>query len=870
MIEENGPVRTVIKATGTHKDSSGNSYMRFTVRMHFYKGKSTARVTVTLRNADLGASNSFASASKGFESFEWRTALNIAGTTNTYVFGTHSGGTSTSTLAATDDAYIYQGQSSGPGRMVPQDNTVPSPDYTADTGYDVRKNTVSQTTGTSAQISGGYGNCENPSGVGLLVQHYFPGAYYPKSIGFNDACTDTRIGIWPTENSSVYYQAWPQYSTHDLFFSFHAAALSSNVNEGSKLQHKLIARAPITHYNDSAVFPTKFIDSATEDAFYTATWAVASPSLSAGRDCCVPDLGLSSANFPIAAYREYAWGNSGPSNQPDRHWNYLMQWLIRGMPGRYLDGMHFHGRYMTDFAIPHSDGFTWRSQTGDYSFAGQPTATSSNISSTYRSGPQWQGDVNHEHWWGIGDAYFLSGDEAIRDALVDDALDHFIASGIYARTGQLAATRAVGHYLLLTTRLATFLATVGATADAAAVSAVGQEVFEKQVKPDLCVNDTPTAMSTCDADFDPNGLTTWNDGTTVNPGSRDGISRSRGVHQGDSQSSTEVCGGSGIRIANAFMTSILIQGLLDTPTTEVRVGRTTGRRGTRWTACVRRDNELLQNRRHRTPTRTASDRACVSMTRTRTSRTGRRPPPGADVRSGLLCQLGHQRRQRVGLVRQVQDCRPAGHGYRRRGGRRGPLRGAVEYRNLSPGESGPHLAPVRPDHQRDEQRRWFLHDSLDRPVRYRQLPREIREQADRGMDRLRPGLEYLCRQPHDDHELVCGGERLGHPLARFGRLDAEPDDQHRARHRPDGRELQRQGVRQRARRFNPAATAAATGRTRRALEPAHSRQRTGRRRRPRSERALGHADWRNGRRQLDPDAGDRWLARVQRVPQPVL
>jgi hypothetical protein len=49
-IEENGPVRTVIKADGVHI-GDGKKMMDFTVRMHFYRNKSYIKVFYTLRNA---------------------------------------------------------------------------------------------------------------------------------------------------------------------------------------------------------------------------------------------------------------------------------------------------------------------------------------------------------------------------------------------------------------------------------------------------------------------------------------------------------------------------------------------------------------------------------------------------------------------------------------------------------------------------------------------------------------------------------------------------------------------------------------------------------------------------------------------------
>ena len=65
-------------------------------------------------------------------------------------------------------------------------------------------------------------------------------------------------------------------------------------------------------------------------------------------------------------------------------------------------------------------------------------------------------------------------------------------------------------------------------------------------------------MSTCDPAFVYNNLSTWTDQK-----SRDATSRTRGVHQPDSQGDV-VCGAtSNVRIQSAFMTSILINGLLE-------------------------------------------------------------------------------------------------------------------------------------------------------------------------------------------------------------------------------------------------------------------------------------------------------------------
>ena len=82
------------------------------------------------------------------------------------------------------------------------------------------------------------------------------------------------------------------------------------------------------------------------------------------------------------------------------------------------------------------------------------------------------------------DYYFMSGDEAIKDAVTDGPKDYYFANNTYMRTGQLGATRAVGIHLIAAARFSTFLAAIGEMADAAVMSSVGQSIYERQVKAD--------------------------------------------------------------------------------------------------------------------------------------------------------------------------------------------------------------------------------------------------------------------------------------------------------------------------------------------------------------------------------------------------
>src|SRR5437762_3154216 len=50
IVEESGPLRTVVRADGTFRDAGGTSLLAYRARLNFYAGKSAVRVFVTLKN----------------------------------------------------------------------------------------------------------------------------------------------------------------------------------------------------------------------------------------------------------------------------------------------------------------------------------------------------------------------------------------------------------------------------------------------------------------------------------------------------------------------------------------------------------------------------------------------------------------------------------------------------------------------------------------------------------------------------------------------------------------------------------------------------------------------------------------------------
>jgi hypothetical protein len=543
-IEENGPARTCIKCTGEHEDGSGNAYMKFTVRMHFYKGKSYVKATTTLRNADLGADDSDAIAYKGLDAFEWRLTANISGT-RSFQIAKDASTIESGTISGSDDAYIYQGATE---HMEADNWDAVTPQYTTDAGWDVRENGVSLDTGDNTTHVGGWADIRDASGVGVQIGIYQMSAYWPKSLEFASGGSDVRIGIWPRQNTRTYHQAWPQWSTHDLYFNFHDSALAAPADDFLKFQHYLVARASVSHYNDSAVFPWPLVEPAVEQAWYEGVGAAGVPALAGSSAWPYPDHSVTAGSLDIHRFR--AWAQGGGENQMELRWGYMMNFLTRGHVGRYLTAAHTY-RFQTDDVFPHSDGFAWRDQSVDPGY-GRPEGaawTSQNDTEAFRS---WI-DSQHQHWSGMMDYYFLTGDELVKEAILDGPLDMYTTPNTYGTDfALLGASREVGARLTGYARLYTFLNAIGEASEADTVIDYGTHIFEQQVKPTvLCAESDETALG-CTAPSFP-----WSDGVY------DGYSPLRGVHWAGGGYG-EWCGISGAQRGTGILQhGILVGGMIE-------------------------------------------------------------------------------------------------------------------------------------------------------------------------------------------------------------------------------------------------------------------------------------------------------------------
>lgn len=349
-------------------------------------------------------------------------------------------------------------------------------------GFHIVKNGASVASGTNAEYPVGWADLDD-SKNGIEVGVYQLSMYWPKSLEFRPGTSghnEIRVGIWPSQeefpssalnrdyssaspNSAprvAYAMGWPQYSLHDLYFNFHAGRESPAVAQNKFLyfQHYLLARPQSgTYYNSvrdaTSGFDALFYDIPdpdNEDNYYKELGVCSRP---AGQ--CLGDVGQ--VNYPyngnyagMKAFRYFIWQAAGGTEgtQFEQRESFLRNWLQRGgstttgsLPGRYVFASHWY-RMIVEKSLPRSDtpktsgpGAGFRSlcasqQVCDglgFSPWGDPK--NNGLQSVWNGGMRnWGDDVDgmeHSVYWGAFSYYFLSGDEWVKEQLLQGFKDRY-------------------------------------------------------------------------------------------------------------------------------------------------------------------------------------------------------------------------------------------------------------------------------------------------------------------------------------------------------------------------------------------------------------------------------------------------------------
>jgi len=411
VIEENGPVKAVIRCDGYLKPESGPWLFGYTMRMYFYKNTGRTRLDLIIKNAEM--------ASKSVKIFEsLRIELPTTVSAPNYLFSTGPGTESHGSIDGT--AYLYQGYSSYKyvqylgGASILRDRLVP------DVGLKVANgDSVIHAPGEETHHSEGFGamySAEKQINVGIRNLY----GMWPAGFTMDDD-GDLFIDIYSPWNSK-----------DDIGFAFFAHDKRQVVLEFTKkedsssprqtfysIQYPLTGRAAFQHYKETgAVYYEERLATHEETRRFLA------------------EIGLE--NYEISNVdsmrRYYGWGQGGGPNQYDVNLCQYLHYLQTGNGGAFLAAQNMDHHKMFG-STRHSDDFNVYVE-GPKLFPNVNTINppkQETASFNYKFF-----DREHTHDISVPIGYFLTGDESFKEAWKDH--------GEYTLYDQGSGKGAVGSY----------------------------------------------------------------------------------------------------------------------------------------------------------------------------------------------------------------------------------------------------------------------------------------------------------------------------------------------------------------------------------------------------------------------------------------
>ena len=404
-VEENGPVRAVIKAEGTHVRDNKTG-MDYTVRMHFYKNKSRVKVVYTLRNASKKQFKHTYIRSIGLV-----TNLSLPGPYKVDI-AKHDGVTQERLLDKNDDLAYYQAVSDFPQRYTGNSfyyHAPIPPDYKREKqrgfvqeGYWIKKNKQDLASGKRSEYPDlAFLDISDENGKGVTVGIRFAAGWWPKSLR---ASGDGRVevGLWPEENEVGYWIRYGSHNTFEIMYNFHVEH-NAPADSMKRFQYPLIARAPVDWYNRNVngIYPLyNFVSFADEKDYVKGKgW----------------DYSVGWRKPKVKIWRYHYWGHGGFLNQHDfariSLVNFLRETQDPGKAGEYFLYSEARFNYNADWAVYHSDDYICTRCT-KRGYGPQENKKKANLAKVIF-------EIEHIHWYGLPLYYYVTGDERIKEAILD-------------------------------------------------------------------------------------------------------------------------------------------------------------------------------------------------------------------------------------------------------------------------------------------------------------------------------------------------------------------------------------------------------------------------------------------------------------------
>jgi len=388
-IEENGPVKTVVRARGVLRGAAGAPFLRYTVRLHFYKGLATCRAHVTLRNADLASL-----ATRTFDAAWVEVPLRLD-PQRQVSFGS-SRGTLAGNVVAGQTAHLFQGDNTFQrGR-----NTDAILSYLTPTkGLEVMiAGALLGTAGSTADVARGWVRLQDGRHA-VLAGMRDMATLFPSGFDLSgDLLSIELFSRYNPQKNLIF--SWGAHETREILLQF---ALPGADPEACRyaLQYPLFGRCDFERYRDTgaACGERRLVSVAEEQSFFTPL----------GKNWSVANYGEADVKLD----RQYGFGGTGGPNQFDRDECELLDFLRSGYAGRLQQG-RLGALWKADQAVVHSDDFDYGTRQN-----GVSDVTVTQPASFHGKGAGSTFDDEHPHWPCMLLYYHLTGDERVREAIED-------------------------------------------------------------------------------------------------------------------------------------------------------------------------------------------------------------------------------------------------------------------------------------------------------------------------------------------------------------------------------------------------------------------------------------------------------------------
>lgn len=401
VIEENGPVKATVKVDGRHAGEQG-WLLDYTVRLFFFKGQSRVKAQYTLRNAGKERVDYIF-----IKSLSLETKPNLTGEKKVLV-STHKGGQELDVhkgpinfyQAVSDFPWMSDGGSFyWHGPIAPDYKREEQRGYSQE-GYWIRQDGNPVAEGKRREFPElGYMDVSNDAGRGITVGIRYMAGQWPKALTADDSGTLT-MALWPGDNGQGYWIRYGSHNTFEVMYQFHADRSTKPEDEMLRFQYPLVARAPVEWYNRNVegMYPLYHVIRLSEEKYLAKK--LETPY----------QVGWRKPKFKV--WRYHYWGHGGFLNQHDfariSQMNFLRDDRDLSKAGEAVLLAEAMVNYYADWAVRHSD---------DYDFNRQQFEPK-----------EWRKDVElakvvfeweHQHWYGMPLYYYMTGDERIREAVLD-------------------------------------------------------------------------------------------------------------------------------------------------------------------------------------------------------------------------------------------------------------------------------------------------------------------------------------------------------------------------------------------------------------------------------------------------------------------